>query len=151
MKNSPALTRKFICSQEAWYARIPSDAHLYKQAEVMIHVEAGGVDGEFAIRWKQVGGAASPRLEMYDDAWAVLPHVSDLLQEMAKLNDQNVTPQAFCSLLKSLGMKDATERLVPKSSRIGLAALVAQADEAGLKNAPEEPAPERARRSHRPG
>lgn len=151
MKNSPALTRTFLYSQEAWYARIPSDAHLYQEAEVMIHVDTPEVSGEFAVRWRQVGDEVFPRLEMYDDAWAVLPHVSDLLQEMAKLNDQNIAPQAFCSLLKTLGMKDVTERLVPKDSRIGLAALVAQADEDSLKTMPEEPVPERARRAHRPG
>ena len=69
-----------------------------------------GTSGEFAIRWEQLGGRSIPRLQAYDDSWSALVHFKDLLDAMASVDNENISPEQFCKLLVSLGIKDLTER-----------------------------------------
>lgn len=124
-KNSKhdGMIRGYYHLAEAWYA----DANLANRRdglldEVMIGFYApngdGGTTGEFSVTWTRLSGnTLTPRLEVFDDSWEALSHFSDLLAEMAKLNDTDPSPSDFCELLKRLGMKDLTPREGPRNAR----------------------------------
>jgi len=110
--------RGFYHLSEAWYA----DANLKNRSDKIVDqvmigffgsYGEGGTTGEFAIEWHDIGGKTHPRLQVFDDAWEALTHFSDLLVEMAKLDNTDPTPAEFCKLLIQLGIKDLTPRTRP--------------------------------------
>jgi hypothetical protein len=68
----------------------------------------GGTPGEMAIRWRDHGGRAVPRLECFDDAWAALATFGDLLAAPAEVDGDKMTPDEFCDMLLAHGFKDKT-------------------------------------------
>lgn len=109
-----SIDRSFIITKEAWYADVKLvGSEVYKEDEIMIYIETPKVSGEFGIRWHLSVNA--PRLEVFDDAWPLLPMCSDLLKEMAIIGDCNISPSAFGEMLKSLGFEDKTARVHPDS------------------------------------
>jgi hypothetical protein len=109
------MIRGFCHFNEAWWA----DANRKHRTdnfidEIMLGFYGpdgnSGTTGEFGVRWTELAGKPTPRLEVFDDAWEALAHFSDLLGEMAKLNGTDPSPAKFCKLLKRLGIKDLTPR-----------------------------------------
>ena len=108
--------------------------------------EDGGCDsrGEFAIRWHTLGGENVPRLEMYDDSWLCLvdPQFASLAAWMADHADQNVTPDAVCAALESLGFTphgmDAAPEWLLSRAREAVAKVEARAAELRAKLAEME-------------
>lgn len=105
--------RAFYHLSEAWYA----DANLWNAGytdEVMIGFYGAngdeGTSGEFGVRWKQLGSHVTPRLEVYDDSWETLTHFKDVLEAMAEVDGEDITPRDFCQMLLSHGLKDLTLR-----------------------------------------
>lgn len=68
----------------------------------------GGTTGEFAVRWFPVGSSLTPHLEVFDDAWHALANMPELISAMAEIDGQNIAPDKFSDLLKSLGFTDMT-------------------------------------------
>jgi hypothetical protein len=107
-RNHEGMTRGFYHHAEAYYAK---NAPLQDaEDEIMVGFYDGGTSGEFAIRWEQLGGRSVPQLQAYDDSWSALVHFKDLLDAMASIDSENISPEKFCKLLVSLGIKDLTER-----------------------------------------
>lgn len=102
--------RAFVHVAEAWYAASAASPHTIDEITVGIYHEDGGTTGEFDIRWTKVGHNVVPRLEAFDDSWAALMQFKDLLEAMSLIDNQGITPMAFCGLLKSLGISDKTPR-----------------------------------------
>jgi hypothetical protein len=109
------LIRGFYHLSEAWYA----DANLTNRYDGLIdEVMIGfygpdgdqGTSGEFAVKWKHLGGKLTPQLCVYDDGWDALSCFEDLLAEMAKIDKMSPSPAEFCELLTRLGIKDLTPR-----------------------------------------
>jgi len=101
--------RGFIQLSRAWYA----DACLKGIDDITIgfyHPE-GGTTGEFSIKWEKLGGKVVPKLTAFDDAWDALLNFKDLLELMATVDSQNITPNEFCILLRSLGIEDRTKEI----------------------------------------
>lgn len=111
------IERTFIITQDAWYANpkiVGDDAsQVHACPEVMIQMTGPAGSGEFAIRWRL--DRKAPRLEMFDDAWALIPHFADLFQWLQEHPDQDVTPADVGAALKTMGMQDVTRRQPPKS------------------------------------
>jgi hypothetical protein len=110
------MIRGFHHLREAWYS---ADSLKTRNDDIVDQVTIGfyerdsntGTTGEFCVRWIELDrGKAVPQLRVFDDAWSALAHFSDLLAEMAKLNDTSPSPLEFCELLKRLGLKDLTLR-----------------------------------------
>lgn len=79
--------------------------------EVMVgfYEPEGGTAGEFAVRWRSIGlPEPTPSLEVFDDAWAALARMPELVHALAQYDGQNITPEALCRLLLELGFKDFT-------------------------------------------
>ena len=114
MNDHENCKRQFIHLSRAWYAK-SSLANSRVDDEVMIgmyHPE-GGTTGEFAIRWSDVGGKSVPMLCVFDDAWDAMMMFRDVLEVMASVDDQKVTPERFCELLIECGVEDATPEQSP--------------------------------------
>jgi hypothetical protein len=73
--------------------------------------EDGGTDGEFAIRWVDVGLARpTAQLQAFDDSWHLLAQMGAFL--FSEL-EENMIPEDVVRALKSEGFEDLTayERL----------------------------------------
>lgn len=94
--------RTFYASHLAWYGK-----QLYDQAEIMFGIDGGEYHGEMAMRWHDIKGWV-PRLEVFDDAWATLAQLPDVVAALAERDNENVTPEEFMDILKELGFEDVT-------------------------------------------
>lgn len=101
--------RQFIHTNRAWYGptRLASGRVIDEITIGMYHPE-GGTTGEFAIRWVELGRSIVPMLCAFDDAWSSLSMFNDVLDKMASVDDQYISPDDFCKMLVSCGVEDAT-------------------------------------------
>ncbi len=110
--------RTFYISSEAWFSRERFDRNTSKiAAEIMVSVDApgGGTLGEFGIRWHTFPHYEKtvPRLEVFDDGWASLASMPDLIAALGTLDNTNPQPAEIAALLLSLGFTDVTPREEP--------------------------------------
>jgi hypothetical protein len=112
MKNHDGCNRGFTHLSEAWYGKACL-ANNDKVDELMIgfYHPDGGTTGEFAIRWTNLGGKITPRLEAFDDAWNALYEFRDVLAKLAEHDSEDMRPEAICALLVECGIEDMTQRL----------------------------------------
>lgn len=64
--------------------------------------------GEMRVEWNVLIANVVPRLCVYDDGWEVLATFGDLLEKMARHNDENMAPEEFVKMLKECGFVDTT-------------------------------------------
>ena len=108
--------RGFTVFSEAWYSKNQREHDMLDEIMVGMYHPEGGTTGEFGIRWTMLGGKATPRLEVFNDAWDALQRFGDMLAWMASVDDQKISPQAFAEALRGIGIKDQTERDNPYTS-----------------------------------
>ena len=108
--------RGFTILSEAYYAKACQQKGTLDEIMVGMYHPDCGTTGEFGIRWKLVGNEASPRLEVFNDAWDALQQFGDLLKWMASVDGQRISPQEFAEALRGMGIIDRTERANPHSS-----------------------------------
>ncbi|CAB5305244.1 hypothetical protein IST455A_05836 [Burkholderia multivorans] len=115
--------RYFIHLTRAWYG----EATLW-QVPFLDEVTFGlklraeqGTVGEAAVRWFQLDRMIAPRLEIFDDAWAVFSTFGDLVEQLGRVpsgSRRSIGPVAFCRLLEGCGFDDLTP-LEPDRRRSG--------------------------------
>jgi hypothetical protein len=106
--------RAFYRSSKAWYA----DDRLRGEPEIMFGLYADDGEGciaEMAVRWYNLGSGLSPKLECFDDSWAVLATFTDLIAELGRHDSRKITEGQFAALLKKLGFKDITKYTNPEA------------------------------------
>lgn len=106
MKDHTGDTRKFLYWREG-HLLLPE--HCVAEVHFGLYSPDGGASGEMAMQWYRLGGNVAPTLEIFDDAWSALATMPDLIAALGERDDQNITPQAFCELLLSLGFVDDEE------------------------------------------
>lgn len=113
-KDSPPH-RAFVVTREAWYADalLATDPEFSDEVMIGDYPEEGGTSGEFCIRFVLLGGRMVPRLEAYDDSWAMLAYCHDLIDALAHWDDEKMTVQNLVTVLKNLGFADVTKREKP--------------------------------------
>ena len=108
-----AMTDGFYHLSASWYG----EANL-KGADYVDEVIFGWFDtdggvlrdhAEITMRWHMLQGEATPRLEVFSDAFKTLARYSELINELQHWNN-NFDPEDFCELLKDFGFKDLTKR-----------------------------------------
>jgi len=113
------MKRQFTILSESWYNDACLKDATFKD-EVMFGLygedsDKGGTTGEMSIRWYNLGSRYDskliPQLAVFDDAWANLATFKDVLDEMAKVNNQNITVRQFIDILVKCGFEDITERV----------------------------------------
>lgn len=70
----------------------------------------------------------TPMLQVFDDAWHILWGFQDLLQKLASLHHEPITPEQFAKILTELGFKDLTKRTDPENLTGSLAEQIIQAE-----------------------
>lgn len=112
------MKRKYIRTQKAYYW----NNEMSPTPEVMIQIfeddDEDNFLGEFPIEWDMVyDNIQWARLKMFDDAWHLLPHVTDLLNQMSTSGGNDIQEEEFCELLDSLGFEDATQYTNPNDNK----------------------------------
>ena len=102
--------RGFTIRSEAWYGKRLNEPDTLDEIMVGMYHPEGGTTGEFGILWTMIGREATPRLEVFNDAWDALQRFGDLLAWMASVDDKHISPQAFADALRGMGVEDLTER-----------------------------------------
>lgn len=105
----------FYRPQEVWaYWDRDKIAH-----EVSISMYDGPIEhdhfvGEGSISWHSWGdGRGALRLEVFEDAWAILPEVTRVLKP---LNGTNPSIERVCAVLREAGWVDRTAEMAAESS-----------------------------------
>jgi len=103
------MKRKYVNSDESWYATLPS--HIpYNDIIFGMYDEDGCTTGEMTMAWGDDTGSA--KLEVYDKAFSVLVQFKDVIDVVAdhyKMNDK-LTKEDFIKLLEFCGFEDYTTR-----------------------------------------
>ncbi|MCL4473541.1 MAG: hypothetical protein M1455_06330 [Actinobacteria bacterium] len=103
--------RQFIQLSRAYYGAISlaTTRDVTDEIQVGFYHPDGGTSGEFSIVWIALTCADTvPRLEAFNDSWDALWQFRDVLEKMAAVDGQNISPDDFCRLLESCGVEDAT-------------------------------------------
>lgn len=74
-----------------------------------------GTSGEMSVIWKRLedGKPPVPCLKCYNDAWHALSTFKDVIDAMAEVDNEAISPHEFCCLLEQCGFVDRTPRQVP--------------------------------------
>ena len=82
-----------------------------------IQLSISGMQGIVHIKCVWLDGfMTAPRLRVFDDGWALLAAMPDVIALLATLDGQNVQPLALCKMLEGLGFVDATPEKNPNES-----------------------------------
>lgn len=109
MKDHSGCTRKFSQLSRAWYSQgRVLDINKTESFWVGLYTAEGGTSGEFEVAWVDIGGRIVPKLCAVNDSWSALSHFRDLLEKMAHLDSETVTPQEFREILLDLDIEDKT-------------------------------------------
>ena len=106
--------RGFYHLSEAWYGPANLIGSKYTdEVNFGFFCPDGGTSGEMCMRWTELGGKNVPQIQCFNDGWSTLASFTDLIAELGKLDDENITPKKFSALLLRLGFKDLTPRENP--------------------------------------
>lgn len=106
------MKRAFYILSQSWYANVCLPSTDGYVDEVMFGLYDGTcTKGEMAMRWYRLGGTLTPRLEIFDDAWGVIP--MDVITALAEYDNRAITPEEFASILTDMGFEDVTVRENP--------------------------------------
>lgn len=101
--------RGFTQLSKAWYAKANlTDPNIKDEITIGFYSPGGGTSGEFQVVWEKLGVKWTPRLKAFDDAWSALFNFSDLIESMALVGGDDITPAAFVVVLECLGIKNMT-------------------------------------------
>lgn len=111
MKDHTGDYKAYIITSQAWYAKSAlSNADYLDDVTFGFYSPEGGTSGEMSVKWERLGGKIAPKLECFDDAWHTLAQFKDVVEAMAEVDDEAISPQQFCQLLERCGFVDRTPR-----------------------------------------
>ena len=124
-----APVRGYCHHAAAWYANNVPAGEAVDDVIFGLYHPGGGTAGEMRMAWYPVGDGISPRLEIWDEAWALLAQMPEVLAALASIGaaqsaikqaprrrrDANpeITPEQLCAVLERLGFADRTPRTKP--------------------------------------
>lgn len=121
-KDHTGHIKQYTILSEAYYAEANLQSAPYPDTKPYLHkvdnVEFGfyfpdgGTSGEMSMNWYRFerGGSLAPCLEVFNDAWHSLAQFRDVLDALAEVDGQDITPHEFCAILDRCGFVDATLR-----------------------------------------
>jgi hypothetical protein len=86
--------------------RLPKD--MIDRLMISLEHPNGGIEAEFMIAWENLCGDIVMRLEVFDEAWAFLVDMPELLSYMASISDTSVSIDVFAQALVTMGFEDKT-------------------------------------------
>jgi hypothetical protein len=110
MKDHTGCKRGFSQLSRAWYGpESLVNSEYVDKANIGFYSNEGGTTGEFSVVWEKLAGNITPKLIAYDDGWNALFKFGDMLEFMAEIDGQDVSPDDFCKRLAALGIEDMTK------------------------------------------
>ena len=109
----------YIGSQQHYHKTLGFNDNIVEEIGIGDFIPDGGTTGEWAIRFYNLQGLPTARIEMFEDAWHLFrddPKWQRLLNELLRLN--NPSPQEVIDCLLLYGFKDVTERKNPNEESI---------------------------------
>ena len=114
MERITRYKRKYVHLSHAWYAPSCLPGREFADEVLLgLYDEEGGTAGELAVRWYALGNRMATRLEIFDDAWGLMPQLQDLVDQLAKVGGSTLSPKEFCRMLTFCGFEDATPKEAP--------------------------------------
>jgi hypothetical protein len=102
--------RGFVQTSKAWYAKTSlTSPNIAESIMIGFYSPEGGTSGEFEVVWERLCSKFTPRLKAFDDGWSALFGFGDLLEAMAGIDGQDVSPDEFVVILESLSIENMTE------------------------------------------
>ncbi|MFC1839805.1 hypothetical protein ACFL1N_09505 [Thermodesulfobacteriota bacterium] len=75
----------------------------------MFPEDGEGTYGEMCMAWVDIDKEKLvPRLQVFSDAWNMLYTFHDLLKELAKVDNEDISQKQFIEILQKCGFKDLT-------------------------------------------
>lgn len=116
--------RAFYHTNESWYAdalRRGRASDYVDEVHFGIYHDGGGTSGEMSVRWYNLVSGKPPaaRIECFEDAFAALASMPDLIEALGKVGGTDIQPEAFCALLLRLDFTDETKRTAPEEESEG--------------------------------
>lgn len=103
--------RAYYHLKEAWYAEANlKDRDFVDEVMFGFYHPDGGTSGEIAMRWIDLGSYIAPQIQCFNDAWHALGECKDVIDELAKVDDINISSERFCLILQACGFVDMTPR-----------------------------------------
>lgn len=109
-ENHKDYIRGFHHLSRAWYG--PTNLACGGRVDTItigLYLPDGDTVGEFSVEWGRLGGQLTARLIVFNGAWSALTSFSDVLEKMAEVDGQNITPDNFTKILVELKITDLTE------------------------------------------
>lgn len=119
MRDHEGCIRAYHRQSKSWYKDSVRNENLSVNFG-MYHPE-GGSSGEMKMEWIELGREIPyPQLKVFDDGWSALGLFPDLIQELAKVDSENINDDQFCEILDRLGFEDMTayENLNPENDKL---------------------------------
>lgn len=101
------MKKSFYMSNLAYYAKVLNKEDRF-ETMIGVYSEEDGLDGEFAIRWHELGAEDVPRIEAFNDSWASLCAVPELLEFFKEHDGKNITQEYLAKNLIRMGFEDVT-------------------------------------------
>lgn len=104
----------FTVFTEAWWAESQRPQEGAAE-EIMVgdYDPDGGTTGEFAVRWYNLQGRLTPRVEMFHDSWQLFREWPEFFDALAHISYFSAQPEYFRVWLEAQGFKDMTPRENP--------------------------------------
>lgn len=111
MKTHDGDYKGFSHLSRAWYGK----ANLALERDRVVdcvhfgfYSPEGGTSREMTMEWVMID-KPTPRLKVFNDAWHTLYQFQDVLQRLAEVDDQHISPEDFCAILRECGFQDDTK------------------------------------------
>lgn len=100
--------KRFIHLKKAWYAMSAlKEAKFVDEVSFGLYVPKDGTSGEMAMRWYVIDDKApAPKLEVFDDAFSALARFRKVIDKLAEVDSDRITPEAFSNILKACGFEE---------------------------------------------
>jgi hypothetical protein len=107
--------RTFIQHSRSYYANVSPVTVEDEKAveELLLSVENDTSNYESYIRWYIIGKVPTARLEIYDEAWAMLPELQDLFERLKGLGNSEPQPDDIIKVLLECEFVDKTQEKRP--------------------------------------
>lgn len=115
------LTRKgfvrgYHRHSKAWYEKAQTLRSMNPTISFGMYGKESGCFAEMTAEWITLRSGLTPRINTFDDGWALYGIFSDLFEKLGEYHGKNVSEEEFSTILDWFGFKDLTQYENPRES-----------------------------------
>lgn len=115
--NQRGFVRGYHRHAKAWYGRIETQRKSDPCISFGMYRKAGGCFAEMSAEWFTLQSGLTPRINSFDDSWALYGIFSDLFDKLGEYHGKDVSEEEFSTILDWFGFKDLTQYENPRESQ----------------------------------